>query len=115
MAKSTPTHTSDDLDLPDVDSGVGVPPKRRPQADSFTSRLVELDLGETEARAVRFPDCAHPWPDIQAAKEQLKSTVTGQVRNARKRLPDARYTLAMGDFRAPNGDTMVIATVTRIE
>ena len=80
--------------------------------DSFISQIASLEIGQVASKAERIAGDEANWSTIQAASLGMRNSTTGQIRHAKNRT-GGEFTMASGDFRASNGDVMVIVTVTR--
>lgn len=89
-----------------------VPPKRL-HPDSWPTRLVEMEVGETESSTTRLDAETATWPIIHAETDKMRRSLSSVVSKARKRLPEGQWTVASGDFRTPSGDVIVVCAVTR--
>lgn len=101
-----------------VDSDVVKPRSARTDPDSMLSRILDLQVGEVFSRAERLPGDKTVWGDILEAKARERATMGSQVGRANKeggRRDDSAFTLAIGHFRANDGDVMIVSTVTRIQ
>ena len=89
---------------------------RQPDPDSILSQLISLEVGATFARAERLDETAS-WEDLVACKARVRATMSTQVARANKTLAgeNGRVSLSIGDFRSQDGDTLVCATVTRVQ
>lgn len=88
---------------------------RKADPNSILSQLLALDLGATYSRADRLSVDA-TWEQIQAARKSLENTMTTQRARANKQneMADTRFTMAIGEFRAGDGSTIVTVAVTRV-
>lgn len=84
--------------------------------DSFAQQMARLEVGETAARAIRYPSATTTYPVILEAKAKLRNVLSGQVKNvkSKKECKGFKFTTAIGHFHAPDGDSLVMVTVTRL-
>lgn len=87
---------------------------KRLHPESWTTRLVEMEVGDTESRSARLPGETSTWKVIQEEMDKLRRSLSSIVSKARSRLPGAQWTLASGEFRSSTGDVIVTIAVTRI-
>lgn len=117
IKKPTKTSPSKVMSKAPIDKSVSKPRGIRvPDPDSILSQLLKLDVGATWARAERLPASSTVHQDIIDSKARQRMSMTTQTSRANKAHGEkgARFSLAIGDFRADDGDVMVVATVTRI-
>ena len=118
LKKSAPAlDTSKQLDRVKIEAAVKKPRGiRQADPDSILSQLISLEVGATFARAERLDETAS-WEDLVACKARVRATMSTQVARANKTLAgeNGRVSLSIGDFRSQDGDTLVCATVTRVQ
>jgi hypothetical protein len=106
IPKAMPEH----VPLPDpIPSGRPVVP------DSFAQQIARLEVGDTASRAQRMPAATTTYPVILEAKAKMRNVIGSQVKNVKDK-PECEgrlFTTAIGNFNSPDGDTLVVVTVTR--
>lgn len=94
----------------------GVLPPTRARASSFASAVFDLEVGDQPASRVIQLDAAgtvaEHMADLAEQREKLRGSVTSAVSQAKRRNPDAQYSIEVTNFLGAFG-IMIAALVRR--